>query len=249
MNQQSQMTSPKSIKTEIEDLESLIGISFNSKDLLEIALTHRSSNRQVDGYAIHNERLEFLGDAVLELLISDYLFHKFKDQDEGYLTSIRSATVRTESLAYEAGRLNLGKFLIMSKGEESTGGRLRPYILANSFEALVGAIYIDQGIDKARDFLESNLFYKIKEIAEKRLDIDPKSKLQEMAQEELKITPYYVLIASTGPDHDKSFKMRTILGKVRCGIGEGPNKQFAEQQAADKTLQKWDLYKKKFLNN
>lgn len=239
----------KTIKTEIKDLETLIGINFNNKDLLEIALTHRSSNKQVNGYAVHNERLEFLGDAVLELLISDYLFHKFKNEDEGYLTSIRSATVRTESLAYEALRLNLGQFLIMSKGEESTGGRLRPYILANSFEALVGAIYLDQGIEKAREFLEAHLFYKIKEIADKRLDIDPKSKLQEMAQEELKITPFYVLIASAGPDHEKSFKMRTILGKVRCGIGEGPNKQYAEQQAAAKTLEKWDVYKKKFLNN
>lgn len=223
-----------------------IGVTIQNLTLLTEALTHRSYVNENRGRNIqHNERLEFLGDAVLELVSTEFLFSKYPDRPEGELTSFRAALVRTESLAETAAKMKYGEYIYMSKGEESTGGRSRPYILANTFEAVIGAIYLDQGYDASRDFLNRVLLPKIDEIVANRLDVDPKSKLQEVAQEMLKATPVYELVNEAGPDHDKTFTMRVILADKEVAQGDGKSKQEAEQSAARKALANWgDLYPK-----
>lgn len=221
-------------------LEELIAIQFNNQTLLKQALIHRSYiNESHTDKLSHNERLEFLGDAVLELLVTEYLFHTYPTRPEGELTSFRSATVRTESLAQSANLLELGKYIFMSKGEENTGGRSRPYILANTFEALLGAIYLDQGFETCKKFLVKFLFYKIEQIVEKRLDIDNKSKLQEISQEMTGYTPEYVMISDSGPDHDKTFIMGVKINDKVLSQGRGKNKQDAEQKAAYNAIKDW----------
>ncbi len=219
----------KVLKVKIKDLE-----------LLKIALTHRSYiNEHMHAHLKQNERLEFLGDAVLELLVSIYLYKNYPDRTEGDLTSFRAATVRTESLYEEAKKLKYGDYIYMSKGEELTGGRNRPYILANTFEAVIGAIYLDQNFLTVKKFLGRELFYKIPEIVEKRLDIDSKSKLQEISQEIVKETPVYEVLDSRGPDHKKTFISKVIIKNKDFGHGKGPNKQAAEQDAAQSALDNW----------
>jgi ribonuclease III len=223
------------------DLQELINISFNNIELLQRAMTHRSYlNETNDKNLKHNERLEFLGDAVLELLITEYLFHTYPDRTEGDLTSFRSATVRTESLADLAFKLNLGTYIYMSKGEESTGGRTRPYILANAVEALLGAIYLDQGMEKAHQFVNNFLIPKIDIIVEQRLDIDSKSKLQEVSQQFANYTPIYEVTNEEGPDHNKTFTIVVKITNIVFGTGKGKNKQEAEQKAAEVALGDWD---------
>lgn len=217
------------LKVKIKDLE-----------ILKIALTHRSYiNEHKRGNLTHNERLEFLGDAVLELLISIYLYDKYPKRTEGDLTSFRAAIVRTQSLYEESKRLKFGDFIFMSKGEEQTGGRERPYILANTFEAILGAIYIDQGTPIVKKFLERELFYKMPDIVEKRLDIDNKSKLQEIAQEILREAPIYEILDSIGPDHAKTFTSKVLIKEKDFGHGKGLSKQEAEQNAAKDALENW----------
>lgn len=228
-------------------LQNRLKVTFENELLLREALTHRSFQNESSNKTGNNERLEFIGDAVLELVSTEYLFYKYPDKPEGELTSFRSALVKTESLAEEGLRIGYGQYILMSNGEESTGGRSRPYILANAFEAIIGAIYIDQGYEAAKIFIERELLYKTDEIVEKRLDIDAKSKLQEVAQEELKITPSYKLVDSIGPDHDKIFKMALLVGDKELTIGEGKSKQEAEQSAAQEALEKWDSLKKDLL--
>ncbi|MEI7578754.1 MAG: ribonuclease III [bacterium] len=230
------------------ELVTKINLNFHNESLLQEALTHRSFiNENKDVQTHHNERLEFLGDAVLELLVTDYLFAVYPERPEGELTSFRSATVKTESLAETALGLDLGEYLFMSKGEETSGGRTRPYILANAFEALIGAIYLDQGLPAVKQFLEQFLFSKIRNIVTNRLDIDSKSKLQEIAQDKVSFTPIYELISETGPDHEKIFEMAVKIGKNFFGKGKGHNKQEAEQNAAEQALESWEnLYKKYF---
>lgn len=229
------MSKPKPIDT----LEKQLKYSFKDKDLLKRALTHRSYLNELKYKdAKHNERLEFLGDAVLELLITKYLFENYPERPEGELTSFRAAVVRTESLAETAGELNIGEYLYMSKGEESTGGRERPYILANTIEALLGAFYVDGGITPCKQFVDTYMVPKLPKIIEDRLDIDPKSKLQEIAQELYKYTPTYELVEETGPDHDRTFIMKVIVNNEEFGQGEGKNKQEAEQNAAEAALNK-----------
>lgn len=211
-------------------------------DILEEALTHRSYNGEDESVQINNERIEFLGDAVLELLITEHLFNEFPDLKEGTLTSIRAAVVKTESLAEESMRLGLGEYLRMSRGEEATGGRTRPYILANTFEAITGAIYLSSGLEDARKFLERELFVKIKVVLDTSAHIDNKSELQEKVQEKLKLTPSYRTLSQKGPDHDKIFRMAVYIGGVKCGEGEGKSKQKAEQEAAGNTLEDWEKY-------
>ena len=203
---------------------------FKDVSILEEALTHRSHSRK------HNERLEFLGDAVLELVITEKLYHDFPDRQEGELTSFRSAIVKTESLAEESVRLGLGEFILMSKGEDATGGRLRQYILADIFESVIGAIYLDQGFDACKKFIAENLYYKMKNIVEKRLDIDAKSRLQELVQEKFKETPFYKVVKEEGPDHDKVFSVVAVIGEKEYGVGTGKSKQIAEQDSAEKSL-------------
>lgn len=223
-----------------------IRVKIENKELLREALTHRSYVNENKGIKTrHNERLEFLGDAVLELVSTEFLFNKYPDRPEGELTSFRAALVRTESLAEVALELEYGDYMYMSKGEEATGGRQRPYILANAFEAVIGAIYMDQGMEACKQFLNQFLLPKIDEIVENRSDVDSKSKLQEMAQEVLKFTPVYELASEEGPDHDKTFEMQVLLNGVDFGKGKGKSKQEAEQNAARFALNNWDsLYQK-----
>lgn len=232
----------------LAELEKKINVIFKNKILLKNAMIHRSylnENKDAD-IKENNERLEFLGDAVLELIITEYLFNNFPEKKEGELTSFRAATVKTTSLAESAEKIDLGSFLYLSKGEEMTGGRNRPYILANTFEALTGAIYLDQGLDKTKDFLQRKLFRKLKLIIEKRLDIDDKSKLQEISQDQIGVTPIYECVSATGPDHDKQFLMEVKIKNRIFGKGSGRNKQEAEQNAAKFAVKNW---KKLILKN
>ncbi|MBU0976773.1 ribonuclease III [Patescibacteria group bacterium] len=230
-------------KSEAEKLKKfcqITKITVKKLELLKVALTHRSYvNEHRTGRPEHNEKLEFLGDAVLELLVSRHLFDNYPDKAEGELTSFRAATVRTESLFEEAQRLNYGRFIFMSKGEENTGGRERPYILANTFEAVIGAVYLDLGLDVVKKFLKRELFYKIPEIVEKRLDIDGKSKLQEISQEVVKETPQYEVLEAAGPDHAKEFTARVLVKGKDFGKGTGNSKQDAEQKAAENAIKNW----------
>lgn len=232
----------------LESFSKEIKIKFKNFDILKEALTHRSFlNESKSNGQKHNERMEFLGDAVLELAVTEFLFNKYPNYSEGELTSFRAALVRTESLAEEANKLKFGKFIFMSKGEEMTGGRDRQYILANTFEAVIGAIYLDQGYKPAEKFILNNICYKIQAIIDSRLDIDPKSKLQELAQDIVKITPTYELIGAQGPDHSKVFTMAVKIGEYKFSEGKGKSKQEAEQAAAKKAIENWDsLYKKYF---
>jgi len=219
-----------------EELSKKLGIKFNDISLLERALTHRSflnENKSVDK---SNERLEFLGDAVLELIVSDYLFRKYPNRPEGELTSFRSALVRTESLAEASRELDFGKYLRLAKGEEESGGRDKDYILANTFEAILGAIYIDQNYQECKNLVTKILISKIEHIVENRLDIDGKTKIQEMAQAKFGHTPTYVVLKESGPDHDKKFVVGIRIGKKILGKGKGSSKQRAEEAAAQKAV-------------
>ncbi len=220
----------------IKDLEKTLGIQFKDNSLLKRALTHRSylnENRDVEK---NNERLEFLGDAVLELIVSDHLYSNYPNRPEGELTSFRSAIVRTESLADASRELEYGKYLRMSKGEEETGGRDKDYILANTFEAVLGAIYLDQGYEQCKKLVDKILISKIKNIVERRLDIDSKTKIQEIAQAKYKETPTYEVLKEYGPDHNKKFVVGVKLGNKIIGKGKGESKQKAEEAAAQKGL-------------
>lgn len=232
---------------DIKQLLKSLKIKPNNENLYHEALVHRSFVNESNDTDKNNERLEFLGDAVLELVVTQYLFLNYPDYAEGDLTSFRAAVVRTESLAEEALRLNIGEYIYMSNGEEATGGRIRPYILANTFEAIVGATYLDKGYNIAQKFIVENICYKLKAIIENRLDIDSKSKLQEVAQETLKITPIYELLESSGPDHKKIFLMGVVIGDKLFAKGNGKSKQEAEQLAAQAALANWtELVKKHF---
>ncbi len=227
----------------LEEFEKLIEVKFSNIAILKTALTHRSFlNETHEDDLENNERLEFLGDAVLELITTQYLFENYPHETEGNLTSYRAALVRTESLAETAETLQIGKYLLLSKGEEITGGRSKPFILANTFEALLGAIYLDQGIEVAKLFVQKTLMPKIHNIVALRLDIDSKSKLQEIAQEQLNFTPSYVLVKAEGPDHDRDFTMAVVIHGKIFGEGTGKSKQIAEQEAAENSLKNWDTF-------
>lgn len=215
-----------------------LNTTLKNENLFKTAFTHRSYLNEHTTYTNpSNERLEFLGDAVLQLLSSDYLFQKFPNNPEGDLTNFRSAVVCTPSLAFEAKKLNYGELLLLSNGEEATGGRDREYILANTFEAVLGALYTEKGLDFCREFLKDNLFYKIEDLVNNQEYKDAKSKFQEKAQEKFGVTPEYKVIESWGPDHDKTFKVGAFLGSKQWGLGEGRSKQKAEQHAAETALE------------
>lgn len=227
----------------LSQLSSKIGYEFANVELLKQALTHRSFvNESKYEEVSHNERLEFLGDAVLELVVTEYLFNNYTDRPEGELTSFRAAVVRTESLADTANSLGLGEFIFMSKGEAATGGRSRPYILANTVEALLGAIYLDGGFPPCKLFIEKHLTVKLKDIVENRLDIDAKSHLQELSQEKFKFTPIYKTVKEEGPDHERTFTIEVIVNDESYGQGQGRSKQEAEQAAARIALSRFNKY-------
>lgn len=230
----------------LENIQKKISYKFKKLEILIEALTHRSyrGSRKIT----NNERLEFLGDAVLELCVTEMLFFKFPNLPEGKLTSYRSSLVKTQSLADESSKLGIGDFIFMNAGEEKTGGRTRPYILANTLEALIGAIYLDSNYATVKDFIKTNIFYKIDSIIETNADEDPKSKLQEIAQEEFKITPRYSMIKASGPDHKKKFWMAAFLNDTKISEGVGASKQIAEQNAARKALKDWKRIEKLLKN-
>jgi ribonuclease-3 len=184
----------------------------------------------------HNERLEFLGDAVLELIVTDYLYGRYPDKDEGDLTAYRSALVNTNTLAQTSGELGVNAYLLLSRGEAKDMGRARQYILANAFESVTGAIYLDQGYEAAKDFVSRFLLPKIDTIIIEGAFIDGKSKFQEMAQEKASVTPSYRTLRESGPDHDKRFEVGAYLNETLVATGTGKSKQDAEQQAARAAL-------------
>jgi ribonuclease III len=218
--------------------------SFKDRQLLETALTHRSAlnepNSSGTSATQSNERLEFLGDAVLELVVTEYLFTQFPQEPEGNLTAYRSALVRTETLAEVAQELKLGEKLYLSKGEEAGGGRQNIGLLANTFEAVIGALYLDQGIKAVRKLAQKLLLPKINQIKEKGLYKDAKSLLQETVQAEGHPTPEYLLIDEQGPDHDKTFTVSVKVGQTVFGTGSGASKQLAQQAAAAKALNRFE---------
>ena len=217
--------------------EEKIGVKFKDKNLLQQAFTHRSYLNENPSLGLEqNERLEFLGDAVLELAITEYLYKKYPKKTEGEMTALRAALVNSITLSETASELNIGDFMLLSKGEAKSLGKARQYILANAFEALIGAIYLNGGYEETFDFLEKNLFGKIEEVIEKKLWIDAKSLFQEKAQELESVTPSYKVLAESGPDHEKVFTMGVFLGDELIADGYGASKQEAEQDAARKAL-------------
>ncbi len=227
---------------DFSEFEQKANLAFKDKRLLKQAFTHRSyinENRSLN--LEHNERLEFLGDAVLELVVTDYLFNKYPTKPEGELTSYRSALVNSTTLSAVAVTLNMNEYLLLSRGESKDTGRARTYILANTFEALLGALYVDQGYDATKKFISETIFPLIDEIVEKGSWIDAKSRFQEVAQEKTGITPVYKTIKEIGPDHDKQFTVGVYLGNDLVVSGDGASKQDAEQNAARKALaeKKW----------
>ncbi len=225
--------------SDVASLESRFGVSFNEPALLEEALTHRSYLNEHREYAgDHNERLEFLGDAVLELAATRFLFDRFPGKPEGELTSYRAALVNTISLAESAQTLQVGEHLRLSKGEAKDTGRAREVILANTFEAIIGAIYLDQGYEAAANFIARTILVKLDDLIAKGAHQDAKSRFQELAQEKKGITPNYRVLAETGPDHDKIFTVGVFLNSTEVARGEGPSKQEAEQAAAQNALSK-----------
>jgi ribonuclease-3 len=212
--------------------------TFRNQDLLTTALTHRSSlNEKISPSLESNERLEYLGDAVLELVVSDYLFHKFPEEQEGMLTVFRSSLVKTTTLAEVAKELELGERLYMSKGEEASGGRKNTSLLANTFEALLGAVYLDQGIQTVQGLLEELLFPKMEEILQKKLYKHAKSLLQEVLQAEGISTPEYIVVDKAGPDHDRQFTVKVVINGKDAASGVGKSKQLAEEAAAQAVLE------------
>lgn len=228
---------------EFTEFETSTGITFNNKDLLTQAFLHRSYLNEHRNLKLeHNERLEFLGDAVLELVVTHFLFEKFPERPEGELTAFRSALVNTVTLSSVASTLNMEEFLLLSKGEEKDTGRARQYILANTFEAFVGALYLDQGYDAAQRFIAKSIFPLIDDVVEKRLWQDHKSHFQEKAQDKVSITPSYETLREEGPDHDRQFIVGAFLNDEKVAEGEGRSKQEAEQDAAKNALEikNWD---------
>jgi ribonuclease-3 len=220
----------------ISEFEDKIKINFTNKNLIEKAFIHRSFvNESGEKDLEHNERIEFLGDAVLELAATDFLYKKFPDKKEGEMTALRSALVNTEALEKHAEKLEMGDYLKMSKGEK-TSFKGRGHILANTFEAVIGAIYLDKGFEESKLFLENNLFGYINDILKYDIHRDPKSFFQEESQERTKFTPEYRVIEQIGPDHDRIFVSAVFLGKDEIAQGKGTSKQKAEVDAAKNAL-------------
>lgn len=216
-----------------------LGYDFENIDLLVTALTHRSYlNEHKKSASEHNERLEFLGDAVLELVTTDFLFSNY-DKPEGILTAWRSALVRTESIGVAGERLGYEKLIRMSRGEKQGSARARQQILANAFEATTGAIYLDKGYEAAKKYITDNILSTLPQILEEESWRDPKSYLQEISQAKDGFTPIYKVLKEDGPDHDKNFTLGVFVGDKKMGEGEGPSKQTAQQEAAREAIRKY----------
>lgn len=226
-----------------EFAEKTFGFKFNDPKDLVVAFTHRSYvNEHKKSVDTHNERLEFLGDAVLELVVTEFLYTKY-DEPEGILTNWRSALVRTESIGAAANKLGFESMLRLSRGEKRGSERARQQILANSFEAVIGAIYLDQGYEAAKKFISDNIISTLPGILETGSWRDPKSYLQEVAQEKDSQTPVYKVLSEDGPDHDKVFTLGVFIGSQLRGSGTGSSKQSAQQRAAEEALKYYDTHK------
>ena len=227
---------------ELSTLEDILGVKFLNPDLLKQALVHRSYLNENPGFALaHNERLEFLGDAVLELVVTEYLYLNYPNP-EGELTNWRAALVNARTLADIAQNLNLGEYLYLSRGEaKGSSGKARQYILANALESLIGAIYLDLGMDAAKEFITKNILSRLSNVLTNHLYLDPKSKFQEIAQEKVGVTPHYLVLDEAGPDHAKIFRVGLYLGDEMVAEGQGSSKQEAQVDAAEKALilKKW----------
>lgn len=223
---------------DIHHLEKTFTTSFKNPDLLKQALIHRSYlNEHRDSPLEHNERLEFLGDAVLELVVTEYLYNAYPDQPEGELTNWRASLVNSQMLATIASRLNLNDFLYLSRGEEKdASSKARQTILANAFEAVLGALYLDQGWESAKEFIHQQVLVELPEILSNKLYLDPKSHFQEVAQEKLSVTPEYRVLQEEGPDHAKHFIVGAYLDRELIASGQGTSKQEAQVQAAAEAL-------------
>ena len=222
----------------LQELKHKLGIHFKNHDLLLEALTHRSYlNEKPDWHLNHNERLEFLGDAVLELVVTEYLFKNYRDP-EGVLTAWRAALVNSTMLAEISKKLDLNEYVLLSQGERKDNGRARQYILANALEALIGAVYLDQGYKETEKLIEKLILPEFPRIIEQKLYKDAKSLFQEQAQERAGITPSYKVLEEWGPDHSKTFKVGVYLNGELAGTGFGPSKQEAQQKAAEDALHK-----------
>ncbi len=227
---------------EVRSLAKRIGVSFDDIDLLRQAVVHRSYLNENPQFPLpHNERLEFLGDAVLEIIVTEYLFKHFPETPEGDLTNWRASLVNSKMLSIIANEIGLEDYLYLSKGEaKDSNTKARQYILANAVEALIGAIYLDQGIKVSKKFVKTNIIDKLEYILENQLYLDPKSKFQEKAQEIYKITPHYKVLSEVGPDHAKVFEVGLYLNDRLVSRGKGSSKQEAQVKAADKGLKKME---------
>jgi len=223
---------------DFKKLQDTISITFKNQNLLRQAFYHRSYLNEAKHITESNERLEFLGDSILSFLSSHYLYKNYPHYPEGILTNIRSSVVKTQSLGQAAKNLGFGELLFLSKGEEDGGGRNNISLLADSFEAFLGALFLDQGLPAVQAFLAAHLFSAISAIIQNKAYIDFKSYLQELVQETHKISPTYEVVKTEGPDHDRTFWIDVRIGKTKLGSGIGKSKQEGEQQAAQNALEK-----------
>ncbi len=226
----------------LSSLEKSIGVKFNNKDLLQQALVHRSYlNENPDFSLDDNERLEFLGDAVLEMVVTEYLYRNYPNP-EGELTNWRAALVNTKMLSEKAACLEVNNYLLLSRGEAKDKGRARQYILANALEALVGAIFLDRGYEKVSQFIKKEIIKELPRIIEQKLYQDPKSRFQEEAQDKSGFTPVYEVLKEWGPDHAKQFIVGVYLNQELIAEGQGVSKQEAQEKSAEAALKKkgWD---------
>jgi ribonuclease-3 len=226
---------------DLSQLENKIKVQFKDRNMLQSALTHRSYLNENRKWPLaHNERLEFLGDAVLELITTEHLYRNYPNP-EGELTNLRSALVNYKMLSEIASELGLDEFILLSRGEAKDMGRARQVILANAFEALIGAIYIDSGFEIARNFINEFVIDHLPAILTEGKVLDPKSKFQELSQEKMGITPHYKVLAQWGPDHNKNFEVGVFIGEKQIATGTGPSKQEAEIAAAENGLKVSDF--------
>ena len=229
-------TLPKINPNKIIQIEKILNHTFADKSILIKALTHRSFNSKTEE---SNERIEFLGDAVLELIISDHLYSNFSNFPEGKLTQLRSVMVRTETLAYIITKLDIPQYILLSKSERDTGGEKKEKILANIFESIVGAIYKDAGYEKAKEFVINTILNNTKQLVTLLDVVDPKTRLQEIIQSKEKVTPEYIIYKEAGPAHDRIFYANVLCNQKIIGKGKGHSKQKAEEDSARNALQNY----------
>ncbi len=220
-------------------LEKSLGYTFNTKSILKEAITHKSyAHEKKKDIQAYNERMEFLGDSVLELIISEYLYLTYTEYTEADLSKIKAYIVQESSLAETAKRLEIGSYLLLGKGEEMTGGREKPSLLADAFEAILSAIYIDGGLEKAREFILNNLSHKVEKLAANKFIFDFKTELQEVVQAEYGVLPKYITHNEEGPEHKKVFEVKVFIKDDLFGSGKGRTKKAGAQKAAEAALEK-----------